>query len=266
MKKKTIALFMTAAMTAALCSCGSQPETTVAEENQAEDSESPDDEDAADEISATEEESADDTEEENTDGEKEDLADDRIAPDSDDAEESDESEESGESDEDSSAAFDLGFMSFELPADWDLDDYESSPEDGEYYFAPGGDVYASNLIISVAHTNSEEEAELASMMLENDGAILEEYINSELGDQDFFENISVKELGHTFIGKTIEITMEMAETEYSDSGLMTIYIGLNNDDIYGFYLAIDDITEADIDIRDGMAAIDMLFETGKLLK
>ena len=264
MKKKTIALFMTVAMTAALCGCGSQPETTVAEENQTEDSEFPDDVDTTAEISAADEESADDTEDENTDGESEDLTDDSTAPDADDAEENDEAEGSGESDEDSSASFDLGFMSFELPADWNLDDYESSPEDDEYYFAPGGDVYASDVIISVAHTNSEEEPEMAELF-EREDADREEYFKSELGIEDYTQDFSIKDLGQTFIGKTVEIYVELSDEE--DIGFMVVYLGLDNDDIYGILLAgSGDATKDDIDIQDGMAAIDMLFETGELLK
>lgn len=265
MKKKTIALFMTAAMMAALCGCGSQPETTVVVENPTEDSEAPGNEDTTEEISAADEETADDTEDENADGESEDLTDDSTALDADNAEEGDEAEEPDESDEDDSASFDLGFMSFELPADWGLDDYESSSEDGEYYFAPGGDVYASDVIISVAHTNSEEEPEMASFLSESEGADREEYLKSELGIDDDTQRLSIKDLGQTFIGKTVEIHVALSDEEAI--GFMVVYLGLDNDDIYGILLAGSGATtEDDIDIQDGMAAIDMLFETGELLK
>lgn len=261
MKKKTIALLLTAAMTAALCSCGSQPETTVAEENHTENSEAPSNEDAA------EEESADDTEDENADGESEDLTDDSTALDADNAEEGDEDEEPDESDEGNFASFDLGFMSFELPADWEIDEYESFPEDEEYYLAPYGDIYITGMDISIMHVSVEDEPEMVSMVFESEDAVLEEYMNSELGDGDYPLSISIKNLSQTFIGKTREIFIEMSDPEDEYSVFTIIYLGLDHDDVYGIALQIlDDTAEGDMDIQDGINAIDMLFETGKLLK
>lgn len=265
MKKKTIALFMTVAMTAALCGCGSQPETTVVEENPTEDSSSPNNED--EEISAADEETADDTEDENTDGESEDLTDDSAALDADDAEENNEDEESDEGDEDNAAFFDLGFMSFELPADWEIDEYESFPEDEEYYLAPYGDVYITGMAISVMHMDVEVEPEMVNMMFDSEDAVLEEYMNSELGDGDYSLSVSVKNLSQTFIGKTRELSVEMSDPEEEYSTFTIIYLGLDHDDVYGIALEIlNDPSEENMNMQDGIAAIDMLFETGKLLK
>lgn len=262
MKKKTIALFMTAAMTAALCGCGSQPETTAAEANQTQESESLEDEDTAEEISAADEETADDTEDES-----EDLTDDSAALDADDAEENNEDEESDEGDEDNPAFFDLGFMSFELPADWEIDEYESFPEDEEYYLAPYGDVYITGMAISVMHMDVEVEPEMVTMMFDSEDAVLEEYMNSELGDGDYSLSVSVKNLSQTFIGKTRELSVEMSDPEEEYSTFTIIYLGLDNDDVYGIALEIlDDPSEENMNMQDGIAAIDMLFETGKLLK
>lgn len=268
MKKKTIALFMTAAMTAALCGCGSQPETTAAEENQTQKSESLEDEDTAEDISAADEESADDAEDENTDGESEDLSEDSEDHDSDDVEESDEAEESDESDDDTSTFFDLGFMSFELPANWEIDEYESFPEDEEYYLAPYGDIYITGMDISIMHESVEDEPEMVSMVFESEDAVLEEYMNSELGDGDYPLSISIKKLSQTFIGKTREISIEMTDPEDENSvATIIFYLGLDHDDVYGIALQIlDDTSEEDTNIQDGINAIDMLFATGKLLK
>lgn len=267
MKKKTIALFLAVAMAAALCSCGSQPETTVAEENHTENSEAPGNEDAAEEISATEEESADDTEDENADGESEDLTDDSTALDADDAKENNEDEESDEGDEDNPAFFDLGFMSFELPADWEIDEYESFPEDEEYYLAPYGDVYITGMAISVMHMDVEVEPEMVNMMFDSEDAVLEEYMNSELGDGDYSLSVSVKNLSQTFIGKTRELSVEMSDPEEEYSVFTIIYLGLDHDDVYGIALEfLNDPSEENMNMQDGINAIDMLFETGKLLK
>lgn len=254
---------MTVAMTAALCGCGSQPETTAAEENQTQESESLEDEDTAEDISAADEESADDAEDES-----EDLTDDSAALDADDAEENNEDEESDEGDEDNPAFFDLGFMSFELPADWEIDEYESFPEDEEYYLAPYGDIYITGMDISIMHESVEDEPEMVSMVFESEDAVLEEYMNSELGDGDYPLSISIKKLSQTFIGKTREISIEMTDPEDENSvATIIFYLGLDHDDVYGIALQIlDDTSEEDTNIQDGIAAIDMLFETGKLLK
>lgn len=259
MKKKTIALLMTVAMAATLCSCGSQPETILAEDNQTEDSESLDDE-----IDTADERSTDDTEEENTNSESEDSSEDSIVRDSDDAEESDE-DEGSESYEDKPASFDLGFMSFELPEGWDMDDYASSSEDEEYAFAQDGDIFATGIALSIMRVDIDEEPELVSMLFESEDAVLEEYLDSELTDENLSQSFSIKDLRQTFIGKTREISIEMSDSE-NEYSIIT-YLGLNNDNIYGISLTVlHGFTEEDVDVQDGMAAVDMLFETGKLLK
>ena len=86
--------------------------------------------------------------------------------------------------------------------------------------------------------------------------------DAEESDEIFSNNISIKKLSQTFIGKTREISLEMSGVEDDYSTMSIIYLGLANDDVYGIALHIfNDATYEDVYIQDGMAAIDMLFET-----
>lgn len=166
-----------------------------------------------------------------------------------------------DSDEYRPDAFDLGYMSFMLPEGWEWDVIHSSPSDNGYMFAPGGDVLSADNNIAIAVTYQVSKDDIVNMLLDENTA--EEYVKSELVDDESIpiQDITINDVGETFIGRTVEVRIEIGEGFGLDT--MLYYMGQGTFDVYGIcLLGLNGVSEADME--KGQEAIDMLFETGRL--
>lgn len=155
-------------------------------------------------------------------------------------------------------AFDLYYMSFMLPDGWEMDVASNSPTDNGYVFAPGGNMRASAIAIAVIHQVSTED--VVNKLLNVNTA--EEFVKFVLLDEDIpIQNITISDIGETFMGRTVEVIIKIADGLGIDT--MFVYMGQGTYDVYGICLiSFDGASEADI--QSGQEAIDMLFETGRL--
>ncbi len=152
------------------------------------------------------------------------------------------------SDEFNADAFNLGYISFELPEGWEKDEDESSYD--ETCFGPNGDIYGIGYI-SVSKDFVSQKNTIDAMLSDI------EYTKSYIKEQYEASYVEVEDAGETFLGRTMKIEMKA------------------DGDTAVFYMAQDDYTYYEIDaiVWDGegeeaeaevMAALDMLFETGTL--
>lgn len=152
------------------------------------------------------------------------------------------------SDEFNADAFNLGYISFELPEDWDKDEDESSYK--ETCFGPKGDIYGIGYI-SVTKDYASEKNTIDAMLSDI------EYTKSFFEEQSGAADLELEDMGETFLGRTLKI-------EFVDEG-DTCIIYMAQDD-YTYY-EIDAVIwegegkEAEAKVRE---AVDMLFETGTM--
>ena len=166
-----------------------------------------------------------------------------------------------DSDEYRPDAFDLGYMSFMLPEGWEWDVAHSSSSDNGYMFAPGGDMMSADTNIAIAVTYQVSMDNIVNMLLDEDTA--EEYVKTELVDDESFpiQDITINDVGETFIGRTVEVRVEIGEGFGINT--MVFYMGQGIYDVYGIcLLGMNDASGEDME--RGQEAIDMLFETGRL--
>lgn len=155
-------------------------------------------------------------------------------------------------------AIDLYYMSFMLPDGWKMDVASSSPPDDGYVFAPGGNMRASAIAIAVIHQVSTED--VVNKLLNEDTA--EEFVKFVLLDEDIpIQNITISDIGETFMGRTVEVIIKIADGLGIDT--MLVYMGQGTYDVYGICLiSFEGASEADL--QSGQEAINMLLETGRL--
>ncbi|MBD5459211.1 MAG: hypothetical protein HDR27_11645 [Lachnospiraceae bacterium] len=155
------------------------------------------------------------------------------------------------SDEYNADAFNLGYMTFELPEGWEKDEDESSYS--EAVFAPKGDAIGGYGYISVEEDYSYDEGVIDEML--SDLEYTQSYFEEVLGED--VTDLVVDDAGETFLGRTL--VMEMKAD--GDTGIF--YIAQSGYSQYAIYAVIwaGEGEEAEADVR---AAVDMLFETGKL--
>jgi len=155
------------------------------------------------------------------------------------------------SDEYNADAFNLGFLTFELPEGWEKDEDESSYS--ETVFAPGGDAIGGYGYISVEEDYAEDEGVIEDML--SDLEYTQSYFEDVLGED--VTDLVVDDAGETFLGRTL--VMEMKAD--GDTGIF--YIAQNGYSQYAIYAVIwaGEGEEAEENVK---AALEMFFETGKL--
>lgn len=155
------------------------------------------------------------------------------------------------SDEYNADAFNLGYMTFELPEGWEKDEDESSYS--EAVFAPKGDAIGEYGYISIEEDYADDEGIIDEML--SDLEYTQSYFEEVLGED--VTDLVIDDAGETFLGKTL--VMEMKAD--GDTGIF--YIAQNGYSQYAVYAVIwaGEGEEAEADVR---AALDMFFETGKL--
>lgn len=155
------------------------------------------------------------------------------------------------SDEYNADAFNLGYMTFELPEGWEKDEDESSYS--EAVFAPKGDATGGYGYISIEEDYSDDEGVIDEML--SDLEYTQSYFEEVLGED--VTDLVIDDAGETFLGRTL--VMEMKAD--GDTGIF--YIAQSGYSQYAIYAVIwaGEGEEAEANVR---AAVDMLFETGKL--
>lgn len=155
------------------------------------------------------------------------------------------------SDEYNADAFNLGYMTFELPEGWEKDEDESSYS--EAVFAPKGDAIGEYGYISIEEDYADDEGIIDEML--SDLEYTQSYFEDVLGED--VTDLVIDDAGETFLGKTLMMEMKAD----GDTGIF--YIAQNGYSQYAIYAVIwaGEGEEAEADVR---AALDMFFETGKL--
>lgn len=155
------------------------------------------------------------------------------------------------SDEYNADAFNLGYMTFELPEGWEKDEDESSYS--EAVFAPKGDAIGGYGYISIEEDYSYDDGVIDEML--SDLEYTQSYFEEVLGED--VTDLVIDDAGETFLGRTL--VMEMKAD--GDTGIF--YIAQSGSSQYAIYAVIwaGEGEEAEANVR---AAVDMLFETGKL--
>ena len=153
------------------------------------------------------------------------------------------------SDEYNADAFNLGYMTFELPEGWEKDEDESSYS--EAVFAPKGDAIGEYGYISIEEDYADDEGIIDEML--SDLEYTQSYFEEVLGED--VTDLVIDDAGETFLGKTL--VMEMKAD--GDTGIF--YIAQNGYSQYAVYAVIWAGEGEEADVR---AALDMFFETGKL--
>ncbi|MBQ6806315.1 MAG: hypothetical protein IJO97_02655 [Lachnospiraceae bacterium] len=131
------------------------------------------------------------------------------------------------SDEFNPDAFNLGFMSFELPEGWAKDEEESSYD--EYVFAPDGNYALADVAITV--TNDWTSEDIVSALL-SDEEYTKTYFESYF--EGMMDDITVEDMGETFMGRTAKITIEASTDD--GSGILTYYMGQVDSEAYVIYV------------------------------
>ncbi len=162
------------------------------------------------------------------------------------------------SDEYNADAFNLANlnMSFVLPEGWEKDDKESSYD--EYVFAPGGSARKANGYISVSNEYSYDDYVEALL---DDPDYTVEFFETLMGDD--VSDITVEAVKDTFIGDVAKIEMKVEDDDIDGSGTGIFYYGFHKHYVYQIIVFISD-EAADDEAADVRAAVEMLFETGKM--
>ena len=157
------------------------------------------------------------------------------------------------SDEYNADAFNIGYMTFELPDGWEKDETESTYS--ESVFAPKGDAIGEYGYLSIEEDYAYDDGVIDEML--SDLEYTQSYFEDVLGED--VSDLVIEDAGETFLGRTLKMEMK-AE---GDTGIF--YIAQSGDYQYAVYAVIwageGDAARADVE-----AALDMFFETGKLNK
>ena len=158
------------------------------------------------------------------------------------------------SDEYSADAFNLGYISFELPEGWDKDEDESSYS--EAVFGPNGDALSFGYI-SVAKDYISDKDMIDDML--SDVEYTASYFEEALGDD--VSHITVEDAGETFLGRTLKIELHIDDGDDYDLGIF--YMAQDTYTQYAIYAVVwaGEGENAEAEVRE---ALDMLFETGTL--
>lgn len=160
------------------------------------------------------------------------------------------------SDEYNGDAFNLVYMSFELPDGWEKDDKNSTYS--EPIFAPGGNARKANGYISVTKEYSSDNYVEALL---DDVDYTAEALSESMGDE--VSDVIVEAVNDTFMGDVAKVEMKVYDDDIDGNGTGIVYYGY---DSYTVYMIVAFISEdaSDEEVADVRAALDMIFETGKL--
>lgn len=160
------------------------------------------------------------------------------------------------SDEFNQDAFNLVYMSFELPEGWEKDEKNSSYN--EPVFAPGGNARTASGYITVSKDFSSDN--YVEALLE-DTEYTEQALTDSMGDT--VSDIKVEAVKDSFMGEVAKVEMKVSDDDIQGKGTGIIYYGYKDYEVYMIIAFISDgaSEEEAEDVRD---AIDMIFETGKL--
>ena len=158
------------------------------------------------------------------------------------------------SDEYNADAFNLGYISFELPDGWEKDEDETSYD--EIVFGPNGDALSFGYI-SVAKDYIADDGMIDDML--DDLEYTTSYFEEAFGDE--VTDLVVEDAGETFLGKTIRMEMLLEDGDGYDIGIFYLaQDGYTQYAVYGVVWAGEG-EDAEREVRE---ALDMLFETGQL--
>lgn len=160
------------------------------------------------------------------------------------------------SDEYNADAFNLTYMSFELPDGWEKDEKNSSYS--EPVFAPGGNARTAKGYISVSKEYTSDDYVEALL---DDTDYTAEALQSSMGDD--VSDITVEAMEDTFMGRVAKVEMKVKDDAVDGTGTGIAYYGYYDRTLYMIAVFISEDADADeeADIRD---AVEMLFETGKM--
>ena len=160
------------------------------------------------------------------------------------------------SDEYHDGKYNMGYMSFELQDGWDKDIDESLYTYGSI-FAPNGDSTSSHVAFLIQREYVGEEDVISVLLSDTETA--EAFIASQYFGEANIDNIQAANYGETFMGETLEITMELSQD--GESGTAIIYMGQVDDYIYEIDYMIEGANAEEM--QDGQAALELLFNTAQ---
>ena len=160
------------------------------------------------------------------------------------------------SDEYNADAFNLVYMSFELPDGWEKDERNSTYS--EPVFAPGGNARTANGYIQISKEFSSDDYVEALL---DDPAYTEEALQSSMGDE--VSDVKVEAMEDTFMGRVAKVEMNVYDDDIDGNGIGIVYYGYYDYTMYMIAAFISEDADAD-EVEDIRDAIDMIFETGKM--
>lgn len=155
-------------------------------------------------------------------------------------------------------AYNLGYMTFELPADWARDEKETV-YGMKHVFALNGNLQSSDVALIFREDYTTKD--FIGFLLDNKENV-KKYVDSFYTKEHEINDISVTDLGNTFIGHTVALQVGLSHE--SGDQTATYYIGQDNGDIYNILFIIYDRADEQ-DIQKGHEAVNMVFETGQLI-
>ncbi|MCM1264023.1 MAG: hypothetical protein NC313_15030 [Butyrivibrio sp.] len=160
------------------------------------------------------------------------------------------------SDEYNSDAFNLVYMSFVLPDGWEKDSDNSSYS--EAIFAPGGNARRANGYIGVSKEYSSDNYVEALL---DDVDYTAEALSESMGDE--VSDVKVEAVTDTFMGEVAKVEMKVYDDDIDGNGTGIVYYGYDDYTVYMIvaFISEEASEEEEADVR---AALDMIFETGKL--
>lgn len=159
------------------------------------------------------------------------------------------------SDEYNADAFNLIYMSFELPDGWEKDEKNSTYS--EPIFAPGGNARKANGYIGIS---KEYYYDNYVELLLDDIEDTEKTFEEQMGDS--VSDVKVEAVEDTFMGEMAKVEMKY-DDDIDGTGTGFVYYGYYNHNIYIIAAFISDDADED-EALDVKAALDMIFETGKM--
>lgn len=159
------------------------------------------------------------------------------------------------SDEYDDEKYNMGYMSFELQKGWDKD-MDQSPYTYGSIFAPNGDSTSSHVAFLIQREYVGEEDVISALLSDTEAA---KALFSAFSSEANIDDIQAADYGETFMGETLEITVELSQD--GESGKAIIYVGQVDDYIYEIDYMIEGASAEEM--QDGQAALDLLFNTAQ---
>lgn len=154
--------------------------------------------------------------------------------------------------------FEVYSLSFSLPDGWEID--EDMSDSYETVFAPGGDSEAAGECLAIMAT--EEAYGMVDYFIE-DMEEMKEIWEEEFEDD--ADSIEIEDIGITFLGRTVRMTIIEHIDGEADAGVM--YLAEDDENLYMIYaynvIDVDGGEEAALS-KSITEALDMFFETGRV--